>query len=73
MLGDDLLSGVFAATAAGAHRELALHFEQRTGTPIDGLANLAITYSVADAHIHVGRPLISGPKMARLRTNSNRE
>jgi hypothetical protein len=52
MLGDDLASGVFAAAAAAADRKLALHFEQGARAMIDGIANLTVTYCVADAHVH---------------------
>jgi hypothetical protein len=53
MVGDDLAGGVFAATAAAPDRKLALHFEQGPRAMIDGIANLTVTYCVADAHVHV--------------------
>ena len=57
MLGDDLARGVFAAAAAATDGKLALHFEQGARAMIDGIANLTVTYCVADAHVHVSQPL----------------
>ena len=52
MLGDDLAGGVFAAAAAAADGKLALHFEQGARAMVDGIADLTVTYCVADAHVH---------------------
>jgi hypothetical protein len=52
MLGDDLAGGVFAPAAAAADGKLALHFEQGARAVVDGIANLTVTYCVADAHVH---------------------
>ena len=52
MLGDDLAGGVFAAAAAAPDGKLALHFEQGARAMIDGIANLTVTYCVADAYVH---------------------
>jgi hypothetical protein len=53
MLRDDLAGGFFAATTAAADGKLALHFEQGARPMIDGIANLTVTYCVANAHVHV--------------------
>jgi hypothetical protein len=60
MLGDDLAGGFFTATAAAADGKLALHFEQGPRAMIDGIANLTVTYCVADAHVHVSPSSIPG-------------
>jgi hypothetical protein len=52
MLRDDLAGGFFAATTAAADGKLALHFEQGARAVVDGIANLTVTYCVADAHVH---------------------
>jgi hypothetical protein len=53
MLRHDLAGGVFAAATASPDGKLALHLEQRARAVIDGIANLTVTYCVADAHVHV--------------------
>ena len=53
MFGDDFAGGVFAAAAAAPDGKLALHFEQGARAMIDGIANLTVTYCVANAHVHV--------------------
>ena len=60
MFGDDLAGGVFAAAAAAPDRKLALHLEQGPRAMIDGIANLTVTYCVADAHVHVSPSSIPG-------------
>jgi hypothetical protein len=57
MLRDHLAGGVFAAAAASPDGKLALHFEQGARAVIDGIADLAVTYCVANAHVHVSQPL----------------
>ena len=52
VFGNDLARGVFAPTTATSDGQLALHFEQRARAVIDGIANLTVTYCVADAHVH---------------------
>jgi hypothetical protein len=73
MLGNDLAGGILAAAAATADGELALHFEQRARAVVDGFANLAVTYRVADAYIHVGPLINSGTQSGSLGTDSNCE
>jgi hypothetical protein len=53
VFGDDLPSGVFAASAAAADGQLALHIEQRAGALIDRFADLTIAHCMADAYVHV--------------------
>jgi hypothetical protein len=60
MLGDDLAGGVFTTTAAASDGQLALHFEQGARAMIDGIANLMVTYSVANAHVHGSPSSIPG-------------
>lgn len=60
LLGNDLTGGVFTTAAAGADGELALHFKQRAGPVIHGIADLTITHSIADAHVHP-QPLAPEP------------
>ena len=54
MFGDYLPRGVFAASAAAADGQLALHIEQRAGALIDRFADLTIAHCMADADVHVG-------------------
>ncbi len=58
---DDLAGGVFAASAAATDGKLALHFEQRACAVVDGITNLAVTYCVANAHVHVSPSSIPVP------------
>jgi hypothetical protein len=62
VLGDDLAGGIFAAATAGADRKLALHLEQGAGPVIDGIANLTVTYCVADANVHLSPSSIQPPQ-----------
>jgi hypothetical protein len=70
MLGDDLASGVLAAAAAGAHRELALHFKQRARAMVDGIANLTVTYCIADANVHLSPSSTQAAGAALMRMNA---
>jgi hypothetical protein len=54
VFGDDLPRGVFAAAAAAADGQLALHIEKRAGAMIDRFADLTIADCMADAYVHVG-------------------
>ncbi len=58
---DNLAGGILAAAAAAADRKLTLNFEQGAGAVVDGLANLTITYCMADANVHLSPSLITGP------------
>jgi len=53
MLIDDLLGGVLATAAAHSHRELGLNFEKRAGTVLYDFANLTISHTLANAHVHI--------------------
>src|ERR1700704_1057038 len=53
VLGDNLAGGIFAATTASANGKLALHFEQGARAVVNGIANLTVTYCVADADVHL--------------------
>jgi hypothetical protein len=59
VLGDDLAGGIGATTAAAPDGQLALNLEQRARTVIHGFPDLAVTYCMANAHVHVGGPSIS--------------
>jgi len=61
VLGDYLAGGVFTATAAGTNGKLALNFEQRARTVIDGIADLTVTDGVANANVHGGPSSVPGP------------
>jgi hypothetical protein len=61
VFGNDLARGVFAPAAATSDGQLALHFEQRARAVIDGIANLTVTYCVADANVHVSPSSIPRP------------
>jgi hypothetical protein len=60
LLGYDLAGGVFAPATASADGKLALHFEQGARAAVHGLANLSITYCIADADVHPLDPLDAG-------------
>jgi hypothetical protein len=53
VLRDDLAGGIFATATAGAHGKLALHFEEGARAVVNGIANLTVTYCVADADVHL--------------------
>ena len=57
---DNLAGGVLAAATAAPDRKLALHLKQGARAAVDGLANLTITYGVADANVHVSPSLSMG-------------
>jgi hypothetical protein len=61
VLGDDLTGGIFAAATASANGKLALHFEQGARAVVHGIANLTVTYCVADADVHLSAPRQSQP------------
>ncbi len=74
MLGDDLAGGIFTATAAGTDGKLALHFEEGACAVIDGIANLTVTYCVADADVHLSPSSIpaAGAASHGLYTSANK-
>jgi hypothetical protein len=52
MLMDDRAGSVYAAAAAGAHRQLHLYLAQGASTFVNGATDLSIGNAMANADVH---------------------